>query len=468
MKKTIKIIAVIITLALLTLSLSSCSITLRTLSEDEIAIYHYNRMYDRLNEALSYTVNTKMKIEQRFDDFTNDFEFRTEVSFSDLNGLKYVEKEYTIEDGSTELQGEFGFSDGKMFLSIDDNKMVSELSAEDFRTFMDESSVEGASFEITPENCSRTSYEKTDDYGYKVAFSNFSGDAIPAIEMQMGSLLGLNKGFLNIKSYSVNAEMDEDHFPIKMTEVIELDADMGNDVIVSTKLTSNTEFLNINGDVKPAIPDLTKYKAISDIRPVMIANRDVKSFNISDSGEFHYCHDIIAKKGTDYYRGGSDLDIIYGETEGNFEYSAIGTLRVNSNTPNQSVEEIYKNGTLKYITVSNGDKKEQNINIPENTARYEFVYAYLYVLMFDISTVTEVSVAPLGDGQKKVTIKADVTEDMVLEMFDFGDDANFKLSAFEYTFIYDAEGELKSASVKGSMVKSNVNYTIENTISFGE
>ncbi len=469
MKKFLRIIALVMTVALFVLTLSSCnSIKLSKMTEDEKAIYFYDRMCEKLEDAQSYIINSNMKVEQKFGEITDDSELRIEASLSDKDGdgLKYVEKEYEIEDGKPELQGEFGFDDGKIFLSLEENKMVSEVNAEDFRVFMDETTkIEDADFNITTDNCAKTSYNKTENKGYKVAFSNFSGDAVSALVARMSNLLGLNRGILTVKSYSLDAEMDKKYIPLNETEIIELEVNFGYEGSMSLKLTVNTEYSNVNEDVTPEIPDLGAFKAISDVRAVMLANMNVKSFTTSDSGSFNYHMKISAKNAIATAAATTKYDIEYGNKDSGFEYTLDGSISA-STGEKQTVKMEYKNENLKKNITVNGKSTQSNDNISADIVKYEFATVYLNVLQFDMTKVKSVESTTSETGDKSVKVIADVNDEALRKMYQFNSENILTTEEFTYVFVYNGEGDIISIELTGTTTDSGIEYSLYSKVTF--
>ncbi len=455
------------TLVLLTLALGSCNaIKFAVMTDPARAIYLYKQMYRTMGNAQSYKVNTDMVLDRRLGEDVRKFEYRFESSLSNMGGekMKYIEKDYETINGISQLQGVFGFSDGKMFISRKDNNMVSALSADEFIDFMNENSADDeTSFNMSILNCGKSSYTETES-GYKVSLSEFYDDAVPCLVARASNILGVNRGLLSFKSYLIEAEMNEDYVPIKETEVLEVEVIWGYEGKMRVKLTTSTEYSDINDAVTVDIPELATYRKITDIRPILLASNNCKAFMVGESGNFGYQQEIFAKKDSVTVKVTTNYDIEYGDKDGSFEYSVIGDIRRDFKT--QALEERYKNGTLKYKITDNQQTQEHSDNILETIAKFEFTSIYLNLLQFDVSTVKEVEIADDSSDKQTVTIVADVYDEQLRQMFRINSENVLKTGEFIYVFVYDVNGELLSVELSGAAIDYQIEYELKCKFTF--
>ncbi|MBO5416180.1 MAG: hypothetical protein J6A83_06075 [Clostridia bacterium] len=452
MKKFIKFISLIMTVVMLVLTFGSCSaIKFAIMTEPARAIYLYEQMQLSLGTAYSYNVVTDMTIDQTLGNESKKSEYKIEVLLSDYgeDTMKYVERNYETVNGTPQLQGVFGFSDGKMFISREDNNMLSKLDTEAFINFMGETSSDDTYFDMSILNCENSSYIK-DDGIYRVYLSEFYGEAEPCLLNLASNLLGINKGLLTFKAYSVEAELDKDYYPISEKEVLEVEANFGAEGVMSLKLTMNTSYLNIDETVKVNIPDLIAYRVISDLRPVMLASSAYKARSLESDGAFSFERnesDIINGVKTQY---SFTYDIRYGGFGDEFGYTITG--RAINGSSVTDVKEEYSDGILKSDIDFNGQDYDNSSDVVSaEHAHYKFVSDYLYTFNFDIDLVDTVEVINNDNGTQKIKIQVNVNDERIVSRF-FLDEkyGSYKVDYYEYIFVFNEQGEIASCTMQGA------------------
>ena len=466
MKKILKIMSLIMTVVLLTLTLGSCSaIKFAIMTDPAKAIYLYEQMQFTAGAAYSANIVTDMTIDQTLGKDVRKNEYRFEVSFSDMGEetMKYIERNYETINGISQLQGVFGFSDGKVFISRDDNNMLSTINAEGFIDFMGETSSDDTYFDMSILNCGKSSYIE-DDGIYRVSLSEFYGEAEPCLVNVAANMLGINKGLLKFKAYSIEAELDEDYYPISETEVLEVEANFGSEGIMSLKLTMKTNYSDIDEPITVDIPNLTSYRTISDLPSVMIASQKYNDFFMEASGSFRMSSKYLSKDGTTQTRSSVEYGVDYTDDDNGFKYTVDTRLASSMTAVNYVV--TYVDG-VKRVDYDKAEYEDTYDNVAESVAQYAFVYSYLDMLRFDVSWILDVTVTENADGGRSVKMNADVSNSYIISLFVDEELANkISVESYTYTFNYDADGNLLSCVAKGESSFLSAEYDVETTFTF--
>lgn len=361
MKRSMKIISLIMAIVLLCGSLVSCrAIKLMFSNDKEKAIYFYELCQDEAIKVSSGKIEKSTTITVKGDEEDDRFVYKTETIKNNYGSkdMKYLVNVEATGGGNRDVYS-YGFSDGKMFTSKEKRKIYTEMAASDAIKYI-EGIKDEPDFEINVENCTTPTYTKKDDGGYVVELKEFSAEAIVAISEWLAGKVGVDRSSVAVNSYVITAEMDKKYMP--STVKIEIEGFLYHTVPGESRvLKANTEikYSEMGTEVTLETPNIDGYLAVPDLGILDRIDAAQKKLYVSDFGDLStkVTEKHIYTSKTESYE--SDTKTKYNKLSGNWSFSSKTNITAYGET--LSFSEGYLDGTLTLRVGSASQKLEASV-----------------------------------------------------------------------------------------------------------
>ncbi len=191
-----------------------------------------------------------------------------------------------------------GFQNGRMFVrntaiqdgvTTQDQKLVSFLSAADYRTYMNWL---GDNIVVTAATCGKAVYSAQQDGSAELTFSKFTKDALRVSDLGIGSLSALYGDAFELVDmiYTVHISADGTLTREQMNFVLDCTEDDDSDSYCLIFAESN--YSKVNATLPHEAVSLTGYKEVDDLRVVGALSEMLTDFVNADAGEFSMHSDV--------------------------------------------------------------------------------------------------------------------------------------------------------------------------------
>ena len=465
MKRSMKIISLIMAIVLLCGSLISCRAIKLMFSNDEAkAIYLYELCQEEAQEADSGKIEKAITINIKNDEKEDKFVYKTETIKSNYNSkdMNYLVNVENTGGGDREVYS-YGFSDGKMFTSKEKRKIYTEMSAGDAVKYI-EGIKDEPDFEINVENCTTPTYTKKDDGGYVVELKDFSAEAIKAISVWMAEKVGVDRSSVAINSYVITAEMDKKYMP--STVKIAIDGFLYHTVPgESRELKANAEikYSEMGAEVTLEEPNIDGYLAVPDLGILDRIDAAQKKLYVSDFGELStkVTEKHIYTFKTETYS--SDTLTKYNKLSGYWSFSSKTNITADGET--LSFSEGYLDGKLTMRIGSASEKIEATEAEAKEYLQLIKESYFIYNRWIGITGTYEVN---SGKDTTTVVFNVDPTSINLDEYFVVGGYKKSDYQNFTLTVVLDNNDNIISEEVnlKIKTTQCEVEFLVVQNISY--
>lgn len=321
MKKYIKLISLLLAIAILTLTLFSCSYPpLEMIGEAALAITLEDRAARKLSTLKSYTASSEMTLSTKVSGITvnytmsgkdkvsgagtADAEYSSEYSYittlSDSKGNRRTQRSF-LKQGLYKGEGYINTRVNSEFMLMVKSPLTEEQYIEFLKYGTDK---QGHAL------CGTTNAEKRADGGWSASFTDFDTATLSALAEQYGlTQFSSNMTIVDATySFEVGADL--------VYESAQLTLEFSD---ASSSFSIRTEYSDI-GSTVCSNPAITEYDEVSDMRLATRVRTDLRNYVKEKSGSFTL--DIDGLNGEDVL-GGIDREGTFGWTdEGKFVFRA--------------------------------------------------------------------------------------------------------------------------------------------------
>lgn len=476
MKKSLKFIALVMSVLLLCGSLVSCSIDMdldsmkmSIMTDPAKAIYLYRLCAEKADEASSGRIDIERTIDIQHGDIKEKHKYKREIFKSDYNteAMKFLAKE-SYQYGETAVTNDnyvyseaekysYGFSEGKMFSSEYDNKMYSDTSFDEYIASYVDSHISLPEFKLNITTCANSSYTEKEDGGYTVELGEFYGEALPVIVDWVAKRMVTNSNSVLINSYTIKADMTADYSPISTSFVIDATIDAETDY--SQKVVFNVQKTYFDLDKEVEIPNLTDYTKVSDLRMLDRIENAISAFLSSDEGEIKEKYEDKREEKRAYTNQvetyTQSTNFKYGKTSGKWGYSLDAYIQYEDGS-NGKVTETYEDG-VKSVNVRG---KTSTDKLSEQEAREYFLSTYkMGLFVYDRSLVDSFeSTTDTNTGHTTIVFKMYQDDLLAAAWVDDASLGHASFEAFDLTVVLDKDYNIISEKTYIKIVTEKYNF----------